>query len=167
MKNLFVRSVLAPALLLGALSGCEGLLSDGDEVQREQFALANARWDAAELDSYSFVITLVCDCGTATELRPVRVTVEEGSVVSRVYESNNPAERTPAPAAIFGPYDTVEELFDAVETAINGDSDVLNVIYHAEYGAPTLLQWDPSGGGSSDHLIFQVAGLVPTTTAAP
>jgi Family of unknown function (DUF6174) len=167
MKNLFVRSMLAPALLLGALSGCEGLLSDGDEVQREQFAIATARWDAANVGSYSYVITLVCDCGTVTELRPVRVTVQNGTVVSRVYESENAAERTPAPAAIFGPYDTVEELFAAVETAIDGDSDVLNVVYHPQYGAPTLLQWDPSGGGSGDHLIFQVAGLAPTTTAAP
>ena len=150
------------ALLAASLAGCDGLVgSNGDEVQREQFAFASGRWAAADVSSYSYVLTLICECGTEADLRPVRVTVEDGAVVSRVYESNDSTQRTPAPEAIFGPYDTVEELFVAVENSIGKDSDLLNVAYDPEYGVPLLLQWDRDSSDPDDNLVFQVVGFAP------
>lgn len=163
MKTRFVRSMFAPALLLAALSGCEGLLNEGNDAQRDQFTAANNRWDAANISSYSYVVEIACDCGTSTQLRPVVVTVQNGATVSRVYQNTNPAEA--APEAIFGAYDTVEELFVAVENGIGRDADVLNVIYHPTYGVPVLLQWDPDNLDPDDHLAFQVSGFTPA--AAP
>lgn len=164
MKTRLVRWMVAPALMAAALAGCDGLLgSGGDEVQREEYRAATGRWDAADLSSYSYVITLVCDCGSAADLRPVRVTVRDGAVVSRLYESNDPAQRTPASAAVFGPYDTVEELFAAVENSIGRDADLLNVAYHPDYGVPILLQWDPDSSDPDDNLVFQVTGFAPLT----
>lgn len=163
MKTRFVRWMLAPALLLGALAGCEGLLSDGDDVQREQYDLATGRWEAANVTSYSYVLSLACACAPLSELRNVRVTVQDGAVVSRVYESNNPAQRTPASEAVFGPYDTVEELFAAVQNSIRGDADILNIVYHPTYGVPTLLQWDPDSTDPEDHLVIEVSGFTPAT----
>lgn len=164
MKIRFVRGMLAPVLLVGALAGCDGLLgSGGDEVQREEYRAAASRWAAARVSSYSYVVTLICGCAPASDLRPVRVTVRNGAVVSRVYESNDPAQRTPASADVFGPYDTVEELFDVVQSSINGEADLLNVAYHPEYGVPILLQYDPDASDPDDDLIFQVAGFAPET----
>lgn len=162
MKTLFVRSMALPALMLAALSGCEGLLSDGNEQQRDQFRVASTRWEAAGLDSYSYTLQLICACGTPTELRDVLITVEDGVPVSRMYEGNPP---TNAPASIFGAFDTVDELFAAVEEAIEGDPDLLNVIYDPTYGVPLLLQWDPSSGDPDDHLAFELAGFAPATAA--
>lgn len=162
MKIRGVRWMAAPALLAAALAGCDGLVgSNGDEVQREQYELAFDRWTAADVSSYSYVLTLVCDCGTEAELRPVRVTVEDGAVVSRVYESDDPEERTPASEAIFGPYDTVEELFTVVANSIGKDSDLLNVAYGPDYGVPILLQWDRDASNADDNLVFQVADFAP------
>jgi hypothetical protein len=165
MKTSFVRSMLAPALLLSALAGCDGLISSGDDVQREQYRIATARWEDAGVSSYSYVFELACACAPTSELRPVRVTVQNGAVVSRVYESNDPAQRTPASEAVFGPYDTVEELFAAVQNSIGRSSDVLNVVYHPTYGVPTLLQWDPDSADADDHLVFQVTGFAPATAS--
>lgn len=159
MKTGFVRTVLAPALLLAALGGCKDLVSGGDDVQREQYRVATGRWQDAGLTSYSYVLELACACAPTSELRAVRVTVSNGTVVERRYESNDPAQRAPAPEAVFGPYDTVEELFAAVEEAIERESDVLNVIYHPTYGVPTLLQWDPDSARADDHLVVRVTGF--------
>lgn len=165
MKILRMRSLLALALLPAALAGCDGLLgSNGDEVQRDELAAARARWAEANIDSYSYVINLFCECGTASQLRAVRMTVRDGVVASRLYESNDPAQRTPAPESIFGPYDTVEELFTAIENSIGNNADVLNVVYHPTLGVPTLLQYDPDSGDADDHLVFEVAGFAEITS---
>jgi hypothetical protein len=162
MKTLFVRSAALPALLLAALSGCEGLLSDGNEQQRDQFRIASTRWQAADLDSYSYTLELICACGTPTELRDVTITVQNGVPVSRTYVGTPP---TSAPASIFGDFDTVDELFAAVEDAINGDADLLNVVYDPTYGVPLRLQWDPSTRDPDDHLAFEVTGFARATAA--
>lgn len=163
MKILRIRSLLGLALLPAALAGCDGLLgSNGDQVQRDELAAARNRWEAANIESYSYVITLFCACGTASQLRPVRVTVANGAVASRVYESNDPSLRTPAPESIFGPYDTVEELFTAIQNSIGNNADVLNVVYHPTLGVPTLLQYDPDSGDADDHLVFELAGFAET-----
>lgn len=163
MKTLFVRSMALPALLLAALSGCEGLLSDGGEQQRTQYRAATNRWDAANLNSYSYTLKLVCACGTPTELRDVVITVQNGVPVSRIYTGTPPSN---APASIFGDYDTVEELFAAVDEAISRDSDLLNVVYDPTYGVPLRLQVDPSTSDPDDHLAFDVVGFAPATAAA-
>lgn len=164
MNILRMRTLLAPALLLTALSGCEGGLlgGDGDKAQRDELRAARNRWEVANVNSYSYVIELFCACGTPTQLRPVRVTVANDAVVSRVYESNDPALRTPAPEAVFGPYDTVEELFAAVENSIGNNADVLNVAYNPTVGVPVLLQYDPDSGDADDHLVFQISGFAKT-----
>lgn len=163
MKTLFVRSMALPALLLAALSGCEGLLSDGGEQQRAQFRSATSRWEAANLGSYSYRLNLVCDCGTAAELREVVITVQNGVPVSRVYTGNPPSN---APASVFAAYDTIEELFEVVNDAISRDSDLLNVVYHPTYGVPLRLQVDPSTSDPNDHLAFDVTDFAPATAAA-
>ena len=159
MKTGFVRTMLAPALLLAALGGCKDLISGGDDVQREQYRVAHGRWQDAALTSYSYVLELACACAPTSELRAVRVTVQNGTVVERRYESNDPSQRTPASETVFGPYDTVDELFAAVDQAIDDESDVLNVIYHLTYGVHTLLQWDPDSATADDHLVVRVTGF--------
>ena len=97
----------------------------------------------------------------ATELAPVLVTVTNGVVTSLQYWDSNPSKRTPASAAIFGPYDTVEELFDFIADAIDKDADVLQVGYDAEYGFPNVVNVDYESGGSEQRLFF-ITQFTPT-----
>ena len=155
-------TMLLPVLLLSSLSGCKDLLGASDDVQRTELRNAEARWQAAGIQSYEFVLLLNCACGDPDELRNVRVRVENGVPVSRTYESE---PFGPAPEAIFGPYDTAEELFSAVRGAIGREADLLNVVYHSTYGVPLLLQLDPDVDDPDDHLAFQVTGFESATTS--
>jgi len=152
MKILRKQILLVPALV-ASLAGCDGLFgNDNQEAQREQFNAAFGHWQSLGIDTYSYALELACACAPASQLREVRVTVENGAVASITYEDNDAA----APSAVFGPYDTIEELFSAVEEAISQDPDVLSVVYDPQYGFPSLLQYDPSNSDSGDHLIFVI-----------
>lgn len=156
------RWIAAPALLLATLAGCD--LGNDDSFQRGNLAQARARWDSKDLTSYSYVLELQCFCAPASQLEPVLVTVQNGAVASLQYWDEDPTKRTPAPAAIFAPYDTVEELFDIVDDAITRDADVLQVGYDSQYGFVSALNVDYESGGDDQKLFF-VTRFTPATTS--
>lgn len=156
------RWMMIPALVLATLAGCD--LANDDSFQRQNLQQARTKWDTEDVASYSYVLELQCFCAPASELRPVLVTVNNGAVVSLQYWNENPNNRPPAPAAIFGPYDTVEELFALVADAIDRDADVLQVGYNSEYGFPEAVNVDYEAGGS-EQLLFFVTQFTPA--AAP
>lgn len=146
------RWMTLPVLLLAALAGCG--LGDDDGLQRQKLQEARTRWEGKDVASYSYLLELQCFCAPASQLQPVLVTVRDGAVVSLQYWDEDPAKRTPAPASIFGAYDTVEELFDLIADAIDRDADVLQVGYDAEYGFPYLVNVDYQTGGSEQRLLL-------------
>lgn len=152
MMKARTRWMILPTLLLSTLAGCE--IGDDDSFQNNKLNEARTLWNGKDVDSYSYVLELQCFCAPASELRPVVVTVQNGVVQSVLYDSENPAQRTPAPASVFGPYDTVEELFAFVEDAIERDADLLQVGYDAEYGFPNVVNVDYQSGGSEQKLLF-------------
>jgi hypothetical protein len=154
------RWTILPALLLSALLG--GCLGDDDSFQRDKLSAARSLWDSKNVSSYTYILELQCFCAPATQLSPVLVTVQNGAVTSLQYWDENPAKRTPAPASIFGPYDTVDELFDFVADAIDRDADVLQVGYDPDYGVPSVVNVDYVSGGS-EQLLFFVTEFTPTT----
>lgn len=155
-----MRWIAAPALLLATLAGCE--FGDDDSFQNQKLAEARARWDSKDVASYSYILELECFCAPASELEPVLVTVQNGQVASLQYWDENPAQRTPAPASIFGPYDTIDELFELIADAIDRDADLLQVGYDPEYGFPAIINVDYQAGGSDQKLLF-VTEFEPAT----
>lgn len=153
------RWMMVP-LLLSALAGCS--LGNDDSFQRDNLNQARTQWDSKKVSSYTYILELQCFCAPASQLQPVLVTVRNGAVASLQYWDEDPADRTPAPASVFGAYDTVEELFDFVADAINRDSDVLQVGYDAEYGFPNVINVDYQAGGDEQVLIF-VSEFTPTS----
>lgn len=159
MMKVRMKWMILPALLLSALAGCE--IADDDGFQLDKLNQARTLWNGKDVDSYSYVLELQCFCAPANDLRPVVVTVQNGAVQSVLYDSENPAQRTPAPASIFGTLDTVEELFAFVEDAIDRDADLLQVGYDAEYGFPNVINVDYQQGGSEQKLLF-ISEFTPT-----
>lgn len=156
------RWIAAPVLLLAMLAGCN--LGNDDTFQRQELARAQARWNSKNISSYSYVLELQCFCAPASQLMPVLVTVQNGTVASLQYWNEDPSKRTPAPASVFGPYDTVQELFDVIADAIDRDADVLQVGYDEEYGFPDVVNVDYQAGGSEQKLFF-VTRFTPATTS--
>lgn len=154
------RWMTVPVLLLAALGGCLG--DSGDAFQRDKLTAARTLWDSKNVSSYTYILELQCFCAPATQLSPVLVTVKNGAVTSLQYWDEDPADRTPAPASIFGPYDTVEELFAFVADAIDRDAEVLQVGYDADYGFPNVVNVDYETGGS-EQLLFFVTEFTPTS----
>lgn len=146
-----------PVLLLAALAGC---LGDTDSFQRDKLSAARTLWDSKNVSSYSYVLELQCFCAPASQLSPVLVTVQNGAVVSLQYWDEDPADRTPAPASVFGAYDTVEDLFYFIADAISRDADVLQVGYDPTYGFPNTVNVDYEAGGS-EQLLFFVTRFTP------
>lgn len=153
------RWMTIPALLLATVLG--GCLDNSDSFQRNKLNAARTLWNSKNVASYSYILELQCFCAPASQLMPVLVTVQNGAVASVQYWDEDPADRTPAPASVFGPYDTVEELFDFVGEAIRQDADVLQVGYDAEYGFPNVVNVDYESGGS-EQLLFFVTQFKPT-----
>lgn len=146
-------------VLLAALAGCD--LGNPDGFQRDKLNEARTQWDGKNVSSYTYILELQCFCAPASQLAPVLVTVQNGAVASVQYWDSDPADRTPAPASIFGAYDTVDELFDFVGDAIRRDADVLQVGYDAEYGFPNIVNVDYESGGD-EQVLFFVTEFTPT-----
>lgn len=149
--KLAIRTIL-PALVLASLAGCD--IFDDDSFQNQKLAEAQALWRSRNVASYTYVLELQCFCAPAEQLRPVLVTVQNGATTSLQYHHDDPAQRTPAPAEVFGAYDTVEELFAVVRDAIDRDANVLQVGYNQEYGFPEIINVDYHDGGSDQKLLF-------------
>lgn len=139
-------------LLLSALAGCS--LGDNDDFQRDKLNQARTQWDGKNVSSYTYILELQCFCAPASQLEPVLVTVQNGAVTSLQYWDEDPEDRTPAPASVFGAYDTVEDLFAFVAAAISQNADVLQVGYDAEYGFPNIVNVDYQAGGNDQVLLF-------------
>ncbi len=154
------RWMMLPVLLLSALGGCDFANTDG--FQRDKLSEARTLWNGKNVSSYSYVLELQCFCAPANQLLPVLVTVQNDAVASVLYWDEDPDERTPAPASVFGPYDTVEELFDFIGDAINQDADVLQVGYDPEYGFPSVVNVDYESGGN-EQLLFFVTQFTPAS----
>lgn len=160
MRSLSAR--LAPVLALLVLGACDTpFTSSGDDVQRERLSDARALWTSRNVPSYSYVVELDCFCATASALEPVRVTVANGAVVSRVYvqDEDDTSPPRPAPDSLFGDYDTVNDLFEYVDDQVRGSPAVLNVSYDPAFGFPNLIAVDPSGSTPNDQRVVLVSSF--------
>jgi hypothetical protein len=154
---------LAFALLLAvAAAGCDNPF-DSDQFQREELARARTLWEREGGPSYTFTMELQCYCAPGTSLAPVVVTVKNGQPVSRIYARSKPTDPTiNASAEVFGEYDTVEDLFEVIEDAIDNDANVLQVGYNDLKGFPEVINIAFKGGTANDQRIVFVSDFALT-----
>jgi hypothetical protein len=137
------------ALLVGA--GC-GLITGNDE---EESALRRAelRWSRSAVQDYQVVVQNLCFCGY---IRPVRITVRFGAVVSRVDAETG----EPVPAYGHNVRD-IAGLFDLIREAMAQDAYRLDVTYDPEYGFPTLIDIDYIQHAVDDELRVKTSEFQP------
>ena len=113
LRRLSTAAWIAVAGLPLVAAACSNPFASSDlERARDRLADARREWALVGVDSYEYTVGLWCFCG---DTGPVRVRVLDGVVVSRVYVPSG----DPVPGDRFANVDTVEELFDYVEAALD------------------------------------------------
>ncbi|HEY7767038.1 DUF6174 domain-containing protein, partial [Longimicrobium sp.] len=126
-------------------------------------ARARALWGREGGPSYTYTLELQCYCAAGTSLAPVVVTVKSDQPVSRIYKKANAADPTiSASADVFGPYDTVDELFEVIEDAIDRDANILQVGYNDLRGFPDVINVAVKGGTANDQRILFISDFALT-----
>ena len=149
MRRLVHSFIPVAACLLGSSCGILDPDSRLDELEshREQ-------WHEADIQDYSMEFRASCFCGGEfTELVTVEVlqdTIRSVTVVS----TGLPVEHMPIDAWL-----TVEDLFAAVEQAILGDADELQVTYDPELGYPEFVFIDREEMAIDEEMGYQVFDL--------
>ena len=147
-------AALAGAVTLALAAGACGDIFGSSELgrERERLASARARWASADVQSYELTVGRSCFCG---DVGPITVTVEDGQVVSRVYTESG----QPVPAERFTDLDTVEDLFEFVEAALDEDPADVNVRYDERHGFPTTAFFDFEVNVADEENGFVVHGV--------
>jgi len=118
-------------------------------------------WQSQNLKSYDFTLTRQCFC--PEEWRgPVNISVRNGTVTSVTYTTSGQA----AEADRFGDVDTIDELFDVIRDAYEGNNtfdqkaEAVNVTYHPELGYPQTIYIDVSTMIADEEQGYTIENLV-------
>jgi Family of unknown function (DUF6174) len=121
------RSSFVIALLV--VAGCGGDSPLGTQFE-PRLLWARVQWESRAVDSYAMTVTPLCFCGF---VEPVRVTVRDGVVVSRVVVSTGGA----LPAQHASSYPDVPGLFARIDRAHEEGADSVDADFDESYGFPT------------------------------
>lgn len=129
-------------------------LACGDSTSPEEGDLraARRRWETAGRLSYSFTLSRSCEC-TPEMAGPVRVTVQDGAVVSRVYVSGG----GPVPPVLESAFPSIDGLFELIEEALRQNAYSLDVRYDATLGYPTIISVDYDRQIADDEFVHIVS----------
>ena len=149
------RAFLAAIALVPALGACTNI-TGVDDLDREQDRLDRA-WDRFESSaplSYTYTVRVNCECPTDVT-RPVTVWVDRGVTEYLLYEDDG----RPVPLSYANSFPSVEQLFDAIQDAIDRGAQVIDVDYDATFGYPTNVYIDYERSLADEELSMVTWGL--------
>jgi hypothetical protein len=140
--------------LLGAGCGTETIteVHVPFQAERRELLLARAKWRAAGLVSYTYVIRHPCPC-PAEYQNPTRVTVVNGAITS--------IEPVGDSLGRIGPYTTIEGQFDRLLRMIDLPVATYRVRYDEALGFPAGAFVDPRADLFDDEYLFIATDLEP------
>jgi hypothetical protein len=151
MTSRFRRRAFALLAILSlpalAAACCCGLVGPSGQEELRQ---AKQRWEANEPPAYELTVSYACYCGGPVA-RQVRVVVQDGEPVDYEYV-DDPSE--PVEVDAIDHIDTVEELFDRVEYALDEDAHKLDVDYDSELGYPRSIAIDYKTTTADDEVSY-------------
>jgi hypothetical protein len=149
------RALVGVALLVSPIIACDSI-TGVDDLSRAQSEL-DRNWDRFQSSaplSYSYTVRVACDC-TSDVTRPVTVWVDRGSIEYVLYADDN----RPVPLSISNSFPSVEQLFDAIQDAIDRQADYIDVDYDVTYGYPTNVYIDYDRRTADEELSLTTWGL--------
>ena len=149
------RTFLSAALILSPLAACDSI-TGVEDLDREQSEL-DRNWDRFERYaplSYPYSVRVACNCPRDVT-RPVAVWVDRGSVEYLFYEDDGRS----VPFSYSDSFPSVEQLFDAIQDAIDRRADYIGVDYDPTYGFPTSVYIDYDRRVADEELSLTTWGL--------
>ncbi len=139
-----------------ALAGCTDVLGPEDDP----LTAARARWSAADADAYVFEFRRSCFC-VPDFIRQVRIEVLAGTVNSAVYLDTGDAVPPPLDSV-----PTIEDLFDEIRAAIDGNAFSVVADYDDNLGYPRSVAIDFIENAIDDEMAFDVSSFQLLDTSA-
>ena len=149
----------AIALLLAILAhpGCDAVGPTLEDQRRLALARNRSLWESEKVQSYRYTFSLSCGECAAWAREPVRITVDAGEIRS-LEPVRDDAE--PISEERWEAFKTIEELFGAIEAAIDARAHQLEVTYDARLGYPVSLAITGDPAIADDFWGTAVSGLV-------
>lgn len=142
------------------LSACTTIANAGEP--KSEVEQARDKWQAANISHYRFELFISCFC-VFNEDMPLLIEVKDGAIVSMEFKSGK--EIDPQLLELFQRYDTIDKLFDGIESGFDfegddqGPADKVTVEYDATYGFPTKIDIDFIEQAIDDELYLSVSGF--------
>ena len=153
-------ALVLAAACLAVLAGLASCNAGGTPAQQE-LDRNEQLWRAQKITSYAFELQRDCFC--PEDVRgPVDIIVRDGKPTSVTYVSNG----KPA-SELFGPVDTVDELFSTLHDAYEGrnsfdqKAENVQVTYHPDLGYPLTIFIDVSQTIADEEQGWTVKALAP------
>jgi hypothetical protein len=115
--------------------------------------MAKGRWERANVDSYEMTVRRLC--GECPIFNPVRITVSDGAVVSRI----DVVTGEPVIHQLIDIFPDVPGLFALIDEAVEGAYD-LSVLYDPTYGFPAVVSIDWVRDHADDEIGYRVESFV-------
>lgn len=143
-------ALLAVLALTGVPTGCD------DPVVPAITDLAQAmdRWESRGPRDYSFDYLVSCFC-PVPEVQPLRIEVRDGEVTRAVPAGSD--EWLPQKSLVEIP--TIDDLFERILDAIDGEADRVDATYDDRLGYPRAVFIDRAQRAIDDELSFEVSNL--------
>ena len=145
--------VLAASLLVACSNAEQPSVFDLDALTK-----AEARWHAAGLHSYDYVIGFSCGLCTLP-LRPVKVRVRSDTTLSATYVDDG----SPVDTARLHGYGTIDGAFAALRRDLLLEPDRYAAVYDTELGYPRHAFVDMHANAADDESGFTISELSPVT----
>ena len=148
------QSILCFALAACSLPACSIFDPDEWAERRETLQRSRDRWAAEAAQTYRYEFRKSCECipGFAGDV-VIEVTDDAITALTPLREGVDvPEEQWPA-------FDTVEEMFQLIEIAIDERARHFDVEYDPQLGHPTLINLDFRENVVDDELTIHVSDL--------
>jgi hypothetical protein len=146
-SRLALLVALLPAALAALVAGC-GSSATGPAQWASDLNAAEAKWQAAALQNYTYEIQRNCNC-VVNQIRPVRITVRNG-VLNRIVYSDTTGGF--ADTTQWRQFMTMDRYFATIHDMINSNPAHFTGQYTPSLGFPSYIAVDPNGSVLDDEI---------------
>ena len=145
------RSLLFLSLVALCIASCASL-------ERADFDSARARWNAAHITHYRYIVHEAPSIRVGIDRMPVSIEVRSDGTI--LMKDKDGISLTTDEQQMFDEYAPIPNLFDSVEYDIESAYHV-SVSYDAKYGFPSRVKVDYLNGGDDDESYDWITDFQP------